>query len=235
MKLLYRFAGVMLLFAGTPICSQAQTPVPIQLATHDQAPYGSYLPDHSFNGIAVRVMSCVLKRMGRVFSIKVYPWERAQMLAEKGKVDGFFPATIKAERLQWAEASDVIADQKWVWYLPANSKFVPATAEFKTHAKVGAHFGSNRLKMLVQEHYQVVRTPQSDALLLKAFVAGHADAILGGNLAIADAMQQQGIKPDTYKTVIAKDNPLHAYFGHQFLQTEPDFLVHFNAQLPACR
>jgi hypothetical protein len=35
--------------------------------------------------------------------------------------------------------------------------------------------------------------------------------------------------------VVAQDSPLHAYFGRKFLQSEPDFLKRFNAQIAACR
>ncbi len=62
---------------------------PVRVATHDQAPYGTYLADKSFDGVAVRVVACVLKRMGRASSIEVYPWERAQRMAKKGTADGF--------------------------------------------------------------------------------------------------------------------------------------------------
>lgn len=207
----------------------------VKIATHDQAPYGSYLADKSFDGVAVKVMSCVMKRMNRGFTIEVYPWERAQLLAERGEVDGFFPATIKPERLAWAEASEIIADQKWVWYLAADSKLDPFSAEFKTKAKVGAHFGSNRLKLLEADKYQVVLKPQTDAALLEAFVAGRADAILGGDLAIAEAMQDLKLNPKNFRMVVAKDSPLHAYFGRKFLQSDPDFMKRFNAQISACR
>ncbi len=227
--------GVLAVVFNLCQANAAPTPAPLKMATHDQAPYGSYMADKSFDGVAVKVMSCVLKRMNRGYAIEVYPWERAQILAERGDVDGFFPATLKPERLAWAEASEVIADQKWVWYLAADSKLDPTSAEFKTKAKVGAHFGSNRLKLLEADKYQVVLKPQTDAALLEAFVAGRADAILGGDLAIADAMKELKLNPKDFKMVIAKDSPLHAYFGRKFLQSEPDFMKRFNAQISACR
>jgi polar amino acid transport system substrate-binding protein len=208
---------------------------PVRLATHDQPPYGTYMPDKSFDGVAVRVVACALKRMGVPYAIEVYPWERAQMLAERAGVDGFFPATIKPERLVWAEASDVIADQKWIWYLPAESKLDPKSADFKATAKVGAHFGSNRLKMLEADKFNVVLKPQTDDALFEAFLAGRADAILGGDLAIAEAMKERKINPKNYRQVVAQDSPLHAYFGRKFLATQPDFVKRFNTQIPACR
>ena len=208
---------------------------PIRIATHDQAPYGTYLADKTFDGVAVQVMACVLQKMKRTYSIQVYPWERAQKMAEKGDVDGFFPATIKPERLVWAEASGAIADQKWVWYLPLDSKLDPSSPAFKTAARVGAHVGSNRLKMLEAESYNVVFKPLTDELLLTGFVRGRADAILGGNLAIAAAMKEQGIDPKNYRTVVAQDNPLHAYFGRKFLGANPGFMKQFDSRLASCR
>lgn len=208
---------------------------PVRLATHDQAPYGSYLPDRTFDGVAVRVVNCVFKRMGRSVLIEVYPWERAQLLAERAGVDGFFPATIKPERLVWAEASGVIADQKWIWVLPQDSKLDPMSPDFRMTAKVGAHFGSNRLKMLEADKYNVVLKPQTDEALLEAFLAGRADAILGGDLAIAAAMKDQKVNTKLFRTVVAQDSPLHAYFGKKFVQSDPDFVKRFNTHIAACR
>ena len=208
---------------------------PIRLATHDQPPYGTYMPDKSFDGVAVRVVRCVLNKMGQPFSIEVFPWERAQMLAQRGEVQGFFPATIKKERLDWFEPSKVIADQKWIWYLPPNSKLDPLAPEFKAGARVGAHFGSNRLKMLESENYNVVLKPQTDELLLLAFKLGRADAILGGDLAIAAAMNEHGIDPKAFRTVVAQDSPLHAYFGKKFLLSDPGFLKRFDSFVVGCR
>lgn len=222
----------LLLWALASNCAAAE---PVRLATHDQAPYGSYQADNTFDGIAVRVVKCVFQRMGRSVAIEVYPWERAQLLAERGGVDGFFPATVKPERLVWAEASGVIADQKWVWYLPANSTLDPLSAAFKVTAKVGAHFGSNRLKLLEAEKFNVVLKPQTDEALLAAFLLGRADAILGGDQAIAIAMKHQNVNPKSLRMVTYQDSPLHAYFGRKFLQTEPDLVKRFNAQIDACR
>lgn len=227
--------GILVALPASASSPHLAIPRPIRIATHDQAPYGSFLPDKTFDGTAVRMMSCVLKRMKRAYVVEVYPWERTQMLAERGEVDGFFPATIKPERLLWAQASDLIASQKWVWYLPIDSRLDPMTADFKTTAKVGAHFGSNRLKMLETDGYQVVLKPQTDALLLKAFLLGRADAILGGDLAINAAIKEQSVDPERLRMVVFKDNPLSAYFGRKFLKGEPNFMAEFNAQIPACR
>lgn len=207
----------------------------VRVATHDQAPYGTYGAGGIFDGVAVRVVNCVFKRMNREVSVEVFPWARAQYLAEHSAVDGFFPATIKPERLVWAEASEVIADQKWVWYLLADSKLDPTSAEFKRSAKVGAHLGSNRLKMLEEEKYDVVAKPATDDQLLMMLASGRVEAILGGNLSIGDAMKARKLDPRRFRAVVERDSPLYAYFGRKFLQTDPDFMKRFNAQIAGCR
>jgi polar amino acid transport system substrate-binding protein len=208
---------------------------PIRMATHVQPPYGTYQADGKFDGIAVRVLSCVLERMHRPLRIEVYPWERAQALAELGVVSGFFPATIKPERLKWAGATDVIADQKWVWFMPSASTLDPHAPAFKADARVGAHFGSNRLKMLEEERYHVVAKPQTDEVLLAMLELGRVDAILGGDLAIAEAMVKLNIPATKLRQVVERDMPLHAYFGQKFLAAEPGFLDKFNTHVDACR
>jgi polar amino acid transport system substrate-binding protein len=225
----------MLVLANMLAVSSLQAAEPVRIATHDQAPYGTYAPDGSFDGVAVKVMKCVFKRMKRDVSIEVFPWARAQYMAENSEVDGFFPATMKPERLVWAEASEVIADQKWVWYLPAANKLEPGSADFKSSAKVGAHLGSNRLKMLEDEKFNVVAKPPTDEQLLLMLASGRVDAILGGNLSIADAMKTRKIDSAKFRAVVERDNPLHAYFGRKFLQNEPEFMKRFNAQVAACR
>lgn len=229
---LYRLLAT--LWLGFSACL-AVFAAPVRLATHDQAPYGTYLADKSFDGVAVQVVRCVFKRMGEEVSIVVLPWERAQIMAQRGDVDGFFPATIKPERLVWAVPSQVIASQKWVWYLPASSKLDPLSPEFKATAKVGAHFGSNRLKLLEEQQYNVVLKPQTDEQLILAFVRGRADAIMGGDLAIAAAMKLHNIDPKNFREVVAQDSPLHAYFGKKFVETNPEFVARFNSKVAGCR
>jgi polar amino acid transport system substrate-binding protein len=208
---------------------------PVRLVTRDQEPYGSFKDDKTFDGIAVRVVDCVFKRLNRPYQIKVYPWERAQMVAEKGEADGMFPAAMTPDRLMWSEGSDRIAGQRWVWLLPWDSKLDPNSDEFKITARVGAFFGSKRLKTLELGRYNVVLRPQSELQLLKAFMMGRADAILVGDMAAAEAMKTLNLNPNQFRTVFAQDRPMHVFFTKKFLQNEPEFLKQFNAQIPGCQ
>lgn len=64
---------VALLGGWAPIVAGAADAPPVKLATHDQAPYGTYMADKSFDGVAVRVVNCVFKRMNHPVQIEVLP------------------------------------------------------------------------------------------------------------------------------------------------------------------
>jgi polar amino acid transport system substrate-binding protein len=192
-------------------------------------------PDGTLDGTAVRVVECALRKMEHPFTMQVLPWARALVMAEKGELDGFFPSTYLSERSGWAKESTPIADQHWVWYLRADSGLDPLSPDFRQQAKVGAHFGSIRLKMLEQENYHVVLSPQTDKALLQAFAAGRADAILGSDQALEMALEELKLDPKSFRIVPVRNTPQHIFFNKSYLSRHPGFLEQFNAQVPGCR
>lgn len=208
---------------------------PLRLGTQDRPPYTTVRPDGTLDGSAVRVVECALHRMEYPFTMQPMPWARVLAMAERGELDGFFPSTHLADRDHWTTGSAVIAEQNWVWYLRSGSTLDPNTPEFRQQAKVGAHFGTIRLKMLEQEQYHVVLSPQTDKALLQAFAAGRADAILGSDQALEVALQELKLDPKAFRVVPMRHTPQHVFFGRRFLARHPGFLERFNAQVPGCR
>jgi polar amino acid transport system substrate-binding protein len=208
---------------------------PLRLATQERPPYVHMRPDGTLDGTAVRVVECALRKMEHPFTMQLMPWARVLVMAEKGHLDGFFPSTYQSERSRWAAESMPIADQHWVWYLRSDSTLDPLSLEFRQQAKVGAHFGSIRLKMLEDENYHVVLSSQSDKALLQAFAAGRADAILGSDQALEMAVQELKLDPKDFRIVPVRNTPQHIFFNKSYLAQHPGFLEQFNAHVPACR
>ena len=48
-------------------------------------------------------------------------------------------------------------------------------------------------------------------------------------------MTEHGIDPKAFRTVVAQDSPLHAYFGKKFLLSDPGFLKRFDSFVVGCR
>ncbi len=228
--LLVSVVGYFLASASTVAAESA-----LRLTTHDLPPYGTYSgPDNRFDGIAARVVDCVLRRLGRSYELEVLPWARAQKTVQTGGADGFFAASQNAERDSYAEMSAIIAEQEWRWYLLAESPADPRSPEFRQRASVGSFVGGNMLDWLKRNGYRVNASPTNTGQLLSMLENGRVDAVLANNLVMEELLKKRGSQGHL-RSVLQENKPLGVYFSKAFLAKSPGFLAAFNRQVPACR
>ncbi|MBD1388527.1 transporter substrate-binding domain-containing protein [Neiella sp. HB171785] len=212
----------------------------LTLATHNLCPYGCYpvgvskANNPQFSGIAVKTVQCVVAQMNWRLEIKVLPWTRAQQMAQSGEVDGFFAASQKAERDQFAVMSDTIAEQNWQWFLLKDSVFDPSDADFKSQARVGGFNGSNMLAWLEGNDFHVVARPPGTEKLLRTLLAKRVDAILANERVMTELLVRRNQLAEV-KSYPLLNKPLGVYFDKRFLAQHPDFLSQFNAHIETCR
>ncbi|GGA68580.1 hypothetical protein GCM10011369_07770 [Neiella marina] len=212
----------------------------LTLATHNLCPYGCYpvgvskANNPQFSGIAVKTVQCVVAQMGWRLEVRVLPWTRAQQMAQSGEVDGFFAASQKAERDEFAVMSDTIAEQNWQWFLLTDSTFDPNDASFKNQARVGGFDGSNMLAWLEANDFQVVARPPGTEKLLRTLLAQRVDAILANERVMTELLVRRGQLSEV-KSYPLLNKPLGVYFDKRFVSRNPEFLAKFNAQIANCR
>ncbi len=206
---------------------------PVLFLTDERPPFEMAKPDGSVGGVAADCVKCVMKKMGRAFSIKIVPWARAQSEVKAGKAHGFFSASRNAKRDQYAVLSATVADQYWNWYLKADSKLDPNSPDFKASAKTGSWFGSNSLRWLKKKGYKVGSDAKNTELLMKQLMAGRMDAAFGSNFAFKEAIAKMGAASKV-KEVKGLHKPMGVYFEKKFLAANPDFLDKFNKLVPGC-
>lgn len=215
--------------------SWASLPIKISLATHNQAPYGSFQVGGHFDGVAYRVVECALDHLGVEMSLHVVPWKRAQRQVLTGVADGFFAASQNTERDKYAIKSKDIFEQQWTWYLLNTAELKPGDLTFKHQAKVSSFLGANMHGYLKQRGYRVLAVPPtSTKQLVQMLMLKRIDAAL----ASSDVMGQV-LKDNHWKgSVISqpfKSKPLAVYFGIPFIKRYPAFLAAFNQQVTNCR
>lgn len=238
------YSLLILLSIALATLARAQAVLPesastITLATHSLCPYGCYLPSKNgepaeFDGIAIKTVTCALADMNWQLKIRVVPWARAQKLAQSGAVDGFFAASQKDSRDEFAVMSDIIADQKWRWYLLADSPLNPEQDYFKQVAKVGGFAGSNMLAWLTENGYRVIAEPPGTERLLRTLMAKRVDAILANERVMTEMLIKQN-QLDMVKSYLLVDKPLGVYFNKRFVVEHPEFLDTFNHNITDCR
>lgn len=215
------------------ICFPALAAEPVNFLTDERPPFEMAKPDGSVGGVAADCVKCVMKKMGRAFSIKIVPWARAQSEVKAGNAHAFFSASRNAKRDEYAVLSATVADQYWNWYLKADSKLDPNAPDFKASAKTGSWFGSNSLKWLEKNGYKIGSDAKNTELLMKQLMAGRIDAAFGSNFAFNEAMAKMGVKGQI-KEVKGLHKPMGVYFEKKFLAANPGFWDKFNKFVPEC-
>lgn len=202
---------------------------------NDARPSPVRMPDGSFDGIAVRVVSCALDAIGRAFEIHVLPWKRAQLEVQNGYADGFFAASQNARRDAYATASAIIARQTWTWYLLKDQILSPKDPANRLSMLTSSFLGANMQTWLRRNGYRTTDFPPRDTnALLEMLLAGRVDAVLANNLVMESILDTRGVLSEI-RSEVQQDKPLSVYFSNDFLQLNPGFLAKFDAAVPDCR
>lgn len=227
--------ALLIVFSGLPSNKSSASDLhKIILTTHNLPPYGSYQDDGSFRGVAVDVVECALHKIQQPFEILVVPWKRAQVMVQKHVAHGFFAGSQNKKRDSYAVMSAIIADQKWVWYLPKDSSLDPFSEDFRKNARVASFVGANMLKWLIDNKYNVAAKPSNSKALIEMLSRGRLDAVLINNYVGAEIINKLELH-DQFRIVVNKNKPLGVYFDKDFIHKSPGFLDKFNEAVPACR
>ena len=70
---------------------------PLIFVCEDWKPF-EYLEDDEIKGIDAEVVNIIMNRLCIPYEIKIYPWKRAWMMAQKGKADAVLSISYKASR-----------------------------------------------------------------------------------------------------------------------------------------
>jgi polar amino acid transport system substrate-binding protein len=204
---------------------------PIIITTQNWKPYNYESTNSNIEGIATEILIKTLNNMSVEYSIKIYPWARAQYLVEIGEADAFYSASINEKRNSYAVPSDSLLPQIWYWYLLQDSKLNPSDTKFKKDAKVGALLGSNMLNYIKSNNFNVDAQPTSTKSLTNMLLKKRLDAILVNDLVMKEYFHKQNISEVKFKKFLSKNKPLKVYFSKEFIRENPWFLDKFNETL----
>lgn len=206
----------------------------ILLTTQNWSPYQTY-ENNVLDGFAVNVVRCVLEKMEQPYEIKVVPWKRAQHLVETNMAHGFFSASKNKTRDQYATISEIIAEQKWNWYLLKESSLNPTNDSFRKEASVGGMLGSNMLTWLNTNRYKIKAQPNDTETLVKMLIFKRMDAILANELVMKNVLEKMKLSPEKFHIYLNRNKPLGVYWSKKFLLENPNFLKRFNRLIKECR
>ncbi len=207
----------------------------VRLTTHNLSPY-SYLKNEKLVGKAIEVVECAFKKLDNFEAeFIVVPWKRAQQVVERNKAEGFFAASHNPQRDEYAVLSEIIAEQKWTWYMLSERLIDPTSDTFKQNYVVSSFLGANMQKWLNQQGFKLVNQPPStNPQLFKLLIHKRVDAILA-NDQVMNKLIAENNAADKISTITNRNKPLGVYFSKKFIQKNKEFLSAFNQAVLDCR
>ena len=95
-----------------------------------------------FDGISVKLVEEVFRRIEQPIAFKVLPWSRALKLLKEGKIDGLFEVLIRPERQVYADYSQEVLMQEVVMLFVAEDSDIEFDGDLTTLSDY--HFGMRK-------------------------------------------------------------------------------------------
>lgn len=211
----------------------------IKLGTKKEwAPYHINTPDGS-DGVAVRMLACIMVRLNQPFEIHKKPWARVQFETKIGKLDGFFSASKNSERDSFALQTSTFIQQNKMFYIKKNnSNFDPKEHDLnyiRENLTVSARASSNGLTSLQKMKYNIIATPQTTAQLLRLLDLKRVDAIIENDEVFDNLLKNKNLSASNYHKILMERKDMGVYFGKHFTESRPKFIEKFNKNIAACQ
>lgn len=185
-------------------------------------------------GLAVERVQCALRRMKQPYEIVFMAWDKAQLMVETGKMDGFFSGSRSPTRAAYAVPSDPVVTDDLSWFVAPNIDFDPDDETVKYNLRYGAKFNTNKWLSLKQGGYNVIKKPRDSDSLLQMLWQGEIDVALEYRYIFEYSMKQMNIPLDYFQRISRGKMHQTAHFSKVFLRENPTFLNSFNASLALC-
>lgn len=113
-------------------------------------PYTYLNEQHQLTGNGIEKVEQVLDQMGLNYRFRVVANHGVALdLMEKGLVDGFFLATQSLARDKVGLMSAPVVYNNWAWFYLHDSPLTPASADFRSQAKIGTRLNTNTYHWLL--------------------------------------------------------------------------------------
>ncbi|AQS37980.1 amino acid ABC transporter substrate-binding protein, PAAT family [Shewanella psychrophila] len=137
---------VTILLVGNLFVLQVRADHALDIAIVEYPPYEFTRVDSQgevhFDGMSVKLVEEVFRRIKQPIAFQVLPWSRALKLLKEGKIDGLFEVLIRPERQVYADYSQQVLMQEVVML------FVTEDSDIEFNGELGAlgdyHFGMRK-------------------------------------------------------------------------------------------
>lgn len=140
-------AIILLLTIMCLLCATSALGTELKFSTQDFAPF-TYETDNVISGPVVEIIKKVCDQMGITCSFGLYPWTRAQMMCEKGEVNGMFLIGWNEDRAKWLYFSPPVLNTEYGLFVQSNNPLEFKSPSDMNGYTIGVYGPSNTSKSL---------------------------------------------------------------------------------------
>ena len=197
-------------------------------------PYTQLDSDALPSGIGTDAVKQVLDSMGVNYTITISSNHgRALQEVRKQHSDGFFMASQNSERDKYAEFSEPLMSNRWVWVIRQENahNFNPSDQLFKNQSTVASLLNTNTHHWLKVSGYTSVYVATSVRGLKDKLDSGAITAILIAEMTFLDTVSE--IRD--YEIILEEEKEFGLYISKHFLSDNPDFMFKLNKAIRTYR
>jgi len=190
-------------------------------------PYTQLDSDGLPSGIGTDAVKQVLNSMGVRYTITISSNHgRALQEVRKQHSDGFFMASQNWERDAYAEFSEPLMFNRWVWVVLQENidNFIPNNPKFKNNATVASLVNTNTHRWLKVSGYPSIYAATSVDELKEKLDSGTVAAILIAEMTFLDTVNEV----IDYGIVLEQEKEFGIYISKHFLSKNPGFMPKLN-------
>ena len=197
-------------------------------------PYTQLDSDALPSGIGTDAVKQVLDSMGVNYTITISSNHgRALQEVRKQHSDGFFMASQNSERDKYAEFSEPLMSNRWVWVIRQENahNFNPSDQLFKNQSTVASLLNTNTHHWLKVSGYTSVYAATSVRGLKDKLDSGAITAILIAEMTFLDTVSE--IRD--YEIILEEEKEFGLYISKHFLSDNPGFMYKLNKAIRTYR
>lgn len=200
----------------------------------DFPPYTQLDSEGSPSGIGTDAVKQVLYAMDVSYTITVSSNHgRALQEVRKQQSDGFFMASQNSERDTYAEFSEPLMSNRWVWIIRQENgrNFTPYDSTFKKQSTVASLLNTNTHRWLKVNGYPSIHAATSVTELKDKLDSGAVTAILIAEMTFLDTVSET----DDYEIILEQEKAFGMYISKHFLSNNPGFMSKLNQAIRVYR
>ena len=187
-----------------------------------------YVNEHNeLEGYFREIIDCSLADLPFTAEYGYGPFPRIQRQVKSGQADGYFPANLTADRIQYSTPSIALMDDQKV--------LIRIHDQRPNHKlRVAAMRGATQELAIAKRISPLVFPINNYRQLLAMLDSGRVDAVVGSQVFFSVTEGYEKLDK-RFVTQRLETSAMRAFFNHAFLKKHPQFLSQFNGALKECR